>query len=93
LGLLIGFGGAAASIFIAIMFWRKSRKAPRLVIVQIVVGVLSSAIASIACAMAFDMQLDVPVLLIGFAFQVAIGGLWIGYFMRSKRVANTFISR
>lgn len=92
LGIFVGCAGAAFSVYVAIMFWRKSRKAPALVISQITAGFCASIMVYGACSIAFPIRWD-EFELVRFGIQVLIGGLWIWYFLRSKRVARTFVNR
>lgn len=85
-------------LFTLISFYRKKKYLPKLMIAYYAVSFLFSVVNFILVMQIDNLEkaTDVPItqtsLVTGLVISAIISGLWIGYFIRSKRVRNTFIN-
>ncbi|GMK39368.1 hypothetical protein PCCS19_24220 [Paenibacillus sp. CCS19] len=85
-------------LFTLISFYRKKKFLPKLMITYYAVSFLFSVLNFILVMQIDNLETatDVPItqtsLVTGLVISAIISSLWIGYFIRSKRVRNTFIN-
>ena len=79
-----------AQIVAAVFYFRKRRFVPTMMVCLYSTGIAGGIIllAAMACASALRLT---PGLVLQCVFSISWIGLWIGYFVRSKRVQATFI--
>jgi hypothetical protein len=90
----INVGLFGFTVYTSILFFRHSRKFPKLVIWEWILFAslpfIDAAWVAATMPVKFDSLLDAKE--IGKSIGMAIvGGIWITYILRSKRVANTFV--
>jgi len=80
------------SVFTAVWFFRKKRRAPSLVITLMCTSLLYSIIKIFVFASRSSRYEDlVPTMLVILVLQIITVSIWIPYFRKSKRVKSTFI--
>lgn len=85
-------------LFTLISFYRKKNYLPKLMITYYAVSFLFSVVNFILVMQIDNLKTatDVPItqtsLVTGLVISAIIASLWIGYFIRSKRVRNTFVN-
>lgn len=86
--LLLGF-----NIFIIVQFYRKKTMLPRLMIIFYSIAICMSIIDLIMTQqLTFVTDEEMKTLITNLGRNIIAGGIWIPYFIKSKRVKNTFVA-